>query len=128
MNYQEIKRMDDIVSMQLKFLTYMEGLIQEDERFVSENPEMAKELPPFQNIGVLKSHFLTQKKACEGLLSLTARHLPRLKEEYEKNKPKPEPKAIAKATAKVKPQAQLNKSVEKSPTSTTPQDMFVSLF
>lgn len=81
MNYQELQRAEQILQMQFDMLTKMEEFIKTDEEYEKEHPE--EELPPIVNIGVLKSHIITQKKACEGFLSITARHLPRMKKEHD---------------------------------------------
>lgn len=97
MDYQTMQRMEELMHFQIKFIDYMDVLIKFDEDFTSKNPN--EELPPVVNIGVLKSHFITQKKACEGVLSITARHMPRLKAEYEKNKKIPNVKHRAVVSA-----------------------------
>jgi hypothetical protein len=118
MNYEQMKKLDELIHFQIKFIDYMQELIEFDETYVKDNPN--ETLPPLQNIGVLKSHFTTQRKACDGVLSLTARHLPRLKAEHDKNKQvkKPIVKTTVEQVAKAKVE---NKPV---PISTN----FISLF
>jgi hypothetical protein len=87
MDYRHMSEMERLMNLQVKYLNYMEELIKEDNQYAQEHPN--EELPPVQNLGVLKSHFLTQRKACEGVLSITARHLPRLKAEHDKKVKRP---------------------------------------
>ncbi len=81
MDYHQLSDLERLMNNQIKYLDYMEQLIKFDQEYVEANPGI--DLPPLQNIGVLKSHFTTQRKACEGVLSIAARHLPRLKTEKE---------------------------------------------
>lgn len=81
MTYQELQELEKILKMQLKMLSVMENFMKFDAEYERDHPE--ETLPPIINSGVLKSHFITQKKACEGFLSYTARHLPRMKKEHD---------------------------------------------
>ena len=118
MDYQMMKRLDELMNYQIKFIDYMDELIKFDDDFTTKNPDT--ELPPIQNIGVLKSHFITQKKACEAVLSITARHLPRLKAEHDKNKPVM-PKIENKTQSASKNQVTISKKPD-------PTSNFMSLF
>lgn len=103
-DYLLLKRLEDTIENQIEVLNFMAKLIAFDDQYVAENP--TEELPPLVNVGVLRSHFITQKKACEGVLSLTARHLPRLKAEHdqklatEREKRKADVKVSPKKTGK----------------------------
>lgn len=135
MNYQDIQQFERILKMQLDMLCKMEEFIQFDEEYVKNHPNEV--LPPVINNGVLKSHFITQKKACEGFLSYTARHLPRLKAEHdlankkkvvESKKPIDAKTPIKEGSAK--PSATV-KNVPPTPNISNPQihnSAFISLF
>lgn len=81
-DYLTVDRLEKTMKMQLEILDFLADLLEYDSRYAAEHP--AGDLPALVNPGVLKSHFITQKKACESVLSLTARHLPRLKAEHDK--------------------------------------------
>lgn len=116
-NYQSLSELEQVIKRQIEALNAMDLLITFDSEYVSNNPGV--KLPPLENIGVLKSHFTTQRKACEGVLSLTARHLPRLKTAHDAEQAKK--KALAKAESKKQisvskiPTPVIDKQVERIP-------------
>lgn len=83
-DYLTVDRLEKTMKMQLEILDFLADLLEYDSRYAAEHP--AGDLPPLTNPGVLKSHFITQKKACESVLSLVARHLPRLKAEHDQTR------------------------------------------
>lgn len=128
MDYQKMRQLEELINYQIKFIDYMEELIKYDEKFVADNSPEG--LPPLENIGVLKSHFITQRKACIGVLSLTARHLPRLKEEYDSNKAKEKEKAVQNLHAKSNSKSDIKPHPAPSHHAPKPnsEDNFISLF
>lgn len=77
--YSKLEKINNVIKNQILIIEYMEEVIKYDEEYTREN--INEELPPIENIGVLKSHFTTQKKACLGMISILNRHLPRLEKE-----------------------------------------------
>lgn len=102
-DYSILSKLNQAVKMQFDMLEFMDKLIAYDTEYVLKHPE--DKLPDLENMGVLKSHFMTQKKACQGLLSLSARHLPRLKIEHD------EIEAKKRAVRKVSPKPQPERKV-----------------
>lgn len=93
MDYSTMNQLKGLMENQIKFLDYMDALIAYDKEQAEAHPE--KDQPPIAGVGLLKSHFMTQKKACEAVIALTDRHLPDLKavHDAEQEKKKAEQKA-----------------------------------
>lgn len=93
MDYSTLSQLKGLMENQIKFLDYMAALIVYDKEQSEAHPE--KDQPPIEGVGLLRSHFMTQKKACEAVIALTDRHLPDLKviHDAEQEKKKSEQKA-----------------------------------
>lgn len=127
MEYRHLSDLERLMKLQIEYLNYMEQLIKFDSEYSQEHPN--DDLPPVQNLGVLKSHFLTQRKACEGVLSITARHLPRLKAENEKRIKSRQASNSAKGNSKaVVVSTQTKVEVEKVENKPLKNMSFISLF
>lgn len=81
MDYQKMAQLSSLMKTQIQFIDYMADLIEYDKKQTEAYPE--KKIAPIPGIGLLKSHFLTQKKACETVIAIADRHLPELKAQYD---------------------------------------------
>lgn len=107
MTYEQLAELKKLMEMQVKYLMCMDTVLNYDEEFEKTNPSV--ELPPIMNKGAMRSHFTLQMKACEGVISLTERHLPRLKVEHDQK--------LAEKNAKFKADAaaRKNASIKRPP-------------
>lgn len=89
MKYSQISEMKTVVEKQISILEIYNQLLEYDTSLREE-----RELPKIENLGAMKSHFLMELKASQGLLSLINIHLADIKAKDDEERKKIKEKSI----------------------------------